>query len=213
MRPFGRLCLALAVLSSASLLAQAGAKFYVSPSGSDSNSGSFTAPWRTIQHAANSVKAGATVYVETGIYHESISFPESGTASEPITFLNYPGQMPTIDGTGLKVNGTQGLVNIVNQSYITVEGFDIRNYTTTDPNLTPAGIWITGSGAGVQLLNNHVHNITTKAEATGNAFGIAAYGTSITPIDQLTMCATMCFTTPIRWASRSVAMAIASKAT
>lgn len=187
MRSSIRLCLALAVLNSASLLAQSGSKFYVSPTGNDSNSGSFTAPWRTIQHAANSVTAGATVYVETGVYHESVNFPARGTASLPITFTNYPGQTPAIDGTGLKVNGTQGLINIVNQSYITIQGFEIRNYTTTNPSLTPAGIWITGSGTGVQLLNNRVHNISTKAEATGNAFGIAAYGTSITPIDQLTI--------------------------
>jgi len=188
MRSSRRLGLALAVLSSASLLAQSGAKFYVSPSGSNSNSGSFTAPWRTIQHAANSAKAGATVYVEAGIYHESVNFPESGTASEPITFVNYPGEAPTLDGTGLRVNNTQGLFNIVNQSYITVQGFEIRNYTTADPNLTPAGIWITGSGSGVRLLNNRVHNITTTAEGSGgNAFGIAVYGTVITPISQLTI--------------------------
>lgn len=188
MRPFNRLCLALALLSSPSLLAQSGAKFYVSPTGSDNNSGSFTAPWRTIRHAANSAKAGATVYVETGIYHESVTFPASGTASEPITFVNYPGETPILDGTGLKPQDTQGLVNIVNQSYVTVQGFEIRNYTTPDPGVTPAGIWITGWGTGVRLLNNRVHHITTTAEGRGgNAFGIAVYGTAVTPISQLTI--------------------------
>jgi hypothetical protein len=178
----------LALIAFTSLtLAQSGSAFYVAKNGSDSNSGSFTAPWLTIQHAANSVTAGATVYVEAGVYNESVNFPASGTASNPITFTNYPGQTATIDGTGRSVNGTQGLINIVNQSYITINGFEIRNYTTSSSGLTPAGIWVTGSGSGVQLINNIVHNITTKAERAGNAFGIAVYGTSSTPITQITI--------------------------
>ena len=179
--------LSLASLFAHAALAQSGASFYVAKNGNDNNSGSFTAPWLTIQHAANTVTAGATVYVETGVYNESVSFPNSGTASNYITFTNYPGESAVIDGTGLSVNGTQGLVNIVNRSYITISGFEIRNYTTSSASLTPAGIWVSGSGTGVQLLNNLVHNITTKAEKNGNAFGIAVYGTSSTPITQITI--------------------------
>jgi Right handed beta helix region len=181
-----KLCFVLAAFTSISF-AQSGSTFYVSKTGSNSNSGSYTAPWLTIQHAANTVTAGATVYVESGVYNESVSFPASGTASNPITFASYPGQTATIDGTGLSVTGTQGLINIINQSYITVNGFEIRNYTTSSASPTPAGIWITGSGTGVQLLNNLVHNITTTSEKNGNAFGIAVYGTSSTPITQLTI--------------------------
>ena len=171
----------------ASAFAQSGSTFYVAKSGSNSNSGSFTAPWLTIQHAATTVTAGATVYVETGVYNESVNFPNSGTASNPITFANYPGETATIDGTGLSVSGTQGLINIVNGSYITINGFQIQNFTTSKAAATPAGIWITGSGSGVKILNNQVHNITTTIEKTGNAFGIAVYGTSSTPITQITI--------------------------
>jgi hypothetical protein len=177
----------VALLVPLSLIAQSGSTFYVSKSGSDTNSGSFTAPWLTIQHAANSVTAGATVYVESGTYNESVNLPNSGTAANPITFANYPGQAAVIDGTGLKVSGVQGLVNIVNQSYVTISGFEIRNYTTASANPTPVGIWVTGSGSGVQLLNNIVHNITTTSEKNGNAFGIAVYGTSSTPITNITI--------------------------
>jgi hypothetical protein len=178
--------LALLALTATSL-AQSGSTFYVSKSGSNSNSGSYTAPWLTIQHAASTVTAGATVYVETGTYNESVNFPNSGTSSNPITFANYPGETATIDGTGLTVSGTQGLINIVNGSYITINGFQIQNYTTSKAAATPAGIWITGSGTGVKILNNQVHNITTTTEKNGNAFGIAVYGTSSTPITQITI--------------------------
>ncbi len=182
-----KMCFVLVVFTSSLLLAQSGSTFYVAKGGSNSNSGSFTAPWLTIQHAASSVSAGATVYVEAGVYNESVSFPASGTSSNYITFASYPGQTAIIDGTGLSVTGTQGLINIVNQSYITINGFEIRNYTTSSSAPTPAGIWVTGSGTGVQLLNNLVHNITTTSEKNGNAFGIAVYGTSSTPITNLTI--------------------------
>ncbi len=182
-----KLSLVLIALTSISL-AQSGSTFYVSKSGNDKNSGSFTSPWLTIQHAATTATAGATVYVETGVYNESVNFPNSGTSTAPITFASYTGETATIDGTGLSVTGVQGLINIVNQSYITISGFEIRNYSTTNVNVTPAGIWITGGGTGIQILNNLVHNITCLEKSSGgNAFGIAVYGTSSTPISNLTI--------------------------
>ena len=169
-----------------SLSAQIGATFFVSKKGSDSNPGTIGSPWLTIQHAANSVSAGATVYVLGGVYNESVNFPASGTVSAPITFQSYPGQTAIIDGTGVSVNGAQGLINIVgDRSYITINGFEIRHYTTDSEDNVPTGVWITGSGTGIQILNNRVHGITTRAEANGNAFGISVYGTSQTPITQL----------------------------
>jgi hypothetical protein len=163
--------------------------YYVSTAGSDSNPGTLNAPWRTIQHAADVVTAGATVYVFGGVYNELVTFPASGTASAPITFESYPGQTAVIDGSGLKCcgsSGTQGLVTIAgNLSFITISGFELRNYTTSNPQNTPAGVWITGSGTGIKILNNVVHAIATTSEKKGNAFGISVYGTSQTPITGL----------------------------
>ena len=173
------------LFASISLLAQSGPTYYVSTSGSDTNPGTLAKPWLTIQHAANTATAGATVYVFGGVYNQSINFPNSGTPWAPITFESYPGQTAVIDGTGLSPSDTQGLINIINQSYVTISGFEIRNYTTSDSTVVPAGVWITGYGTGVEILNNQVHDITTTSEADGNAFGISAYGTSQTPITQL----------------------------
>jgi hypothetical protein len=179
----------LVLVLAPSLAGQTGATYYVSATGNNSNPGTLSAPWLTIQHAANTVKAGATVYVLGGVYHESVNFSRSGTASEPITFESYPGETAVIDGTGVSCCGssqTQGLINMTGSlSYITISGFEVRNYTTSKAADTPAGVWITGSGTGIQILNNLVHNITTTSEANGNAFGISVYGTSKTPITQL----------------------------
>src|SRR5262249_26099829 len=64
-----------------------GPTFYVATTGTDSNDGSAAHPWKTIQHAANSVGAGATVFVADGTYNEcSVAISHSGTSSAPITF-------------------------------------------------------------------------------------------------------------------------------
>jgi hypothetical protein len=179
----------LVLVLAPSLAGQTGATYYVSTTGNNSNPGTISAPWLTIQHAANTVKAGATVYALGGVYNESVNFSTSGTASEPIRFESYPGETAVIDGTGVSCCGssqTHGLINMTGSlSHITIRGFEIRNYTTSKAADTPAGVWITGSGTGIQILNNRVHNITTTSEANGNAFGISVYGTSKTPIKQL----------------------------
>jgi len=158
-----------------------GALFYVANSGSNTNPGTISAPWQTIQHAASTVTAGSTVYVRAGTYNESVNIAVSGSATAgPVTFQSYPGETAIVDGTGLtpSTSDVQGLFNLVNQSYVTIQGFEIRNYTTSNANATPAGIWVTGSGSNIQLLNNVVHNITTTSEKNGNAFGIAVYGSA-----------------------------------
>ena len=163
------------------ITATTGLAFYVSTTGSDSNPGTLSSPWRTIQHAANSVQAGDSVYVRGGVYNESVNISVSGSAiAGPITFQTYPGEQAIVDGTGLvsPTSGTQGLINIVNQSYISIQGLEIRNYQTSSASGTPAGIWVSGSGSNIQIVNNLIHNIVTTSETTGSAFGIAVYGTA-----------------------------------
>jgi len=60
---------------------RSGATFFVSTTGNDANAGTSSAPWRTIQHAANSVHAGGTVQVLGGVYNESVTIPSSGNAT------------------------------------------------------------------------------------------------------------------------------------
>ena len=156
------------------------AAFYVSTAGNDSNPGTITSPWRTIQHAASTVAAGSIVYVRAGTYNESVTIGVSGSAAAgPVIFQSYPGETAVVDGTGLTPpSDIHGLFNITNQSYVTIQGFEVRNYATSSSSAYPAGIWVTGAGSNVQILNNLVHNITTSSEKNGSAYGIAVYGTS-----------------------------------
>jgi uncharacterized protein YjdB len=181
---------ALTVTASSPVTANA---FYVATTGSDSNPGTLTSPWKTIQHAASTVQAGDTVYIRGGTYTESVSIGVSGSATAgPVTFQSYPGEQAIIDGTGLtpSTSDVQGLINIVSRSFVTINGLEIQNYQTSNANAVPAGIWITGSGSNIQILNNIVHDIVTTSEANGNAFGIAVYGsgsTATTSLDSVTL--------------------------
>ena len=167
--------------ASVTITAVIGMAFYVSTTGSDSNPGTISSPWRTIQHAANSVLAGDTVFVRGGVYNESVNISVSGSAAAgPITFQSFPGEQAIVDGTGLvpSTSTTQGLINITNQTYISIQGFEIRNYQTASASAIPAGFWVSGSGSNIRILSNIIHNIVTTSETTGNAFGIAVYGTA-----------------------------------
>ena len=160
--------------------ASTGTTYFVATTGSDSNAGSFTAPWRHLQHAANLVHAGDTVYVRGGVYAEYVSFPTSGSSSAGyITFSSYSGELATLDGTGLSIpTGQWGMFTIQSQSYLVINGFEVRNYKTSSTANTPIGIYLVGAGSNLQVLNNHIHHITTTASGcNANALGVAVYGT------------------------------------
>ncbi|MCP4661755.1 MAG: dimethyl sulfoxide reductase anchor subunit [bacterium] len=96
----GRPILTLSVLAIAISMMPAGAaELYVSPSGSDADSG-LTADdaFRTIQHAADLAGAGDTVHVLPGTYVEEVGVYTSGAAGSPITFLAAGGGPVILDG-------------------------------------------------------------------------------------------------------------------
>ncbi len=151
--------------------------YYVSSSGSDANPGTLAAPWRHIQYGLDRVGPGSTVNVMTGIYNETVTFHASGSVSGGYIILqNAPGQAPVIDGTGLPISGETGLVVIENKAYVKLIGFEIRNLKAGGASSAfPAGIWIRGSGAFIEIRNNLVHDIENSCSRCG-AHGIAVYG-------------------------------------
>jgi hypothetical protein len=165
--------------------AQPSTSFYVATTGNDSNAGSELAPWRTIQHAADTVHAGSTVYVRGGTYEELVRINVSGNANDGfITFKSYPGEAAVLDASHFTPEDRQGVLTIQNQSYVRIEGFEIRNFRTAEHHLTPMGINVIGSGSHIELLKNNVHDIQQtfpgrdRPGSGGNGFGIAVYGTN-----------------------------------
>lgn len=100
--------------------------YYVAPNGDDSNPGTVTQPWRTIQHAADTMVAGETALIRNGVYYEQVKTEHNGdTAGGYIAFSAYPGETPVIDGTGVDT-GNNGFG--IDHSYIKILGLEIRNW-------------------------------------------------------------------------------------
>ncbi len=182
-----------ALLAFVAAFSQTNTSYYVSTTGNDSNPGSQAAPWRTIQHAANHARSGSTVNVRAGIYEELVSINVSGNANDGfVTFKGYPGETAVLDASHFTPSGRQGVLTIHNQSYVRIEGLEIRNFRTAEHRLAPLGINVIGSGSHIELLKNNVHDIQQtfpgrdKPGSGGNGFGIAVYGTDAeTPITDL----------------------------
>ena len=73
-------------------------EYYVSSTGSDDADGTSAAPWRTIQKAAEVMKAGDRCIVRAGIYREQIRPGRTGTADKPLEFIAADGDEVVIAG-------------------------------------------------------------------------------------------------------------------
>lgn len=125
-RALGACVLATALLP---IVAAHATTYYVSTSGSNSNPGTSSQPWRTVSYATSKMVAGDTTYVRGGTYNEvTIRFGKSGTQSAPIKLLNVSGQSPIIRLS----SSSQVLIQHSSDfrkgvGWITIEGFDIGN--------------------------------------------------------------------------------------
>jgi hypothetical protein len=136
------LCLASGVLAK---------DYYVSKDGSDSNPGTQTDPWLTIQKAADTMAAGDTVLVSAGSYNERVITKADGGPDSYIRFM--------VSGTDLVTMGGFEL----NHDYIHVEGFDI---TGTLPSSYTGYINFSPGSKGCIALHNKLHDGET------NVFGV-----------------------------------------
>lgn len=128
------------VLFLSAIAAAHGATYYVSTTGSDSNSGSASAPF---QHVSKGVAAatnpGDTVIVMNGTYgNEGVVEPNfvvtlnhSGTAGNPITIMAQNRGQAILDSqntsTSTSCNGAAAYFNLYNASFIVIQGFVIQN--------------------------------------------------------------------------------------
>lgn len=134
------------------LAASRGTAYYVSPLGSDGASGSAGSPWRTIQKALNTLRPGETAFVRTGTYTESLVASRSGTAADPITVRNMPGERPTVRArTGATNNYA---LYVPGASYVRVQGFVMEG--ATGPS--SANVYFAGAAHHIEVSDCEVRN-------------------------------------------------------
>jgi hypothetical protein len=138
-----------------------GATFYVSTSGSDANSGTASAPYRTISHAYAQASAGTTIIVAPGTYTDyqsgwGLHLGKSGTSGSPIVLQSQVRGGAIIDGQNAS---DRNEAVYIDGSYNVVSGFVIRN----GPN---GGISIWGNGN--QILYNEIHHNGNPASTSSN---------------------------------------------
>ncbi len=141
-----------------------GKEWHVSPQGSDQAEGSADAPLLTVQRGCDLAAPGDTILVAKGTYTGGITFPTSGTAAAPITLKAMDGAV--LSAKGLKV---ENVVLIQDRDFIKVIGFEITSLKARDGS----GIRILGSGQGIELRKNRIHEIRGT-----DAMGITVYGTN-----------------------------------
>jgi parallel beta-helix repeat protein len=144
-------------------------EYYVSTSGSDSNPGTMNQPWRTVRKAANTLRAGDTLYIRAGTYRERVVPKYSGKPGKYITYTAYPGDTVIIDGLEVEMPPFWGgLLDITGKEYITISGLQIRNAGPDDNN---QGILVDGSNY-IIIENNHTYNTTSSGIGVWNSSNI-----------------------------------------
>jgi len=136
--------------------------YYVALSGNDTTgNGSAASPWRTIQKAASTIPAGATVHVAPGTYNErvSIAAAKSGSASARTAIV--------ADGAVIVAQGF-----VVSSSYTDLTGFEV----------TPGGASVNYDAGQVDIYGDYnvVSGFNVHHTVNGSAFAFrngASYNT------------------------------------
>ncbi len=137
--------------------------YYVSPSGSDSNSGSSSSPFQTLQRGVNAANPGDIIIVRDGLYGPGsvgpngfpVNINKAGTSSAPITLVAEHKWGAVLDGqmqchSWINLQGASAWWNL--------QGFEIRNTLW-------GGLWSNSlGGKNITAKGNHIHHIGNRIE-------------------------------------------------
>jgi parallel beta-helix repeat protein len=152
------------------------ATYYVATTGSNTNPGSQSQPFRTIDQGVSVLRAGDTLYIRQGTYtNQSIGCPSevpvpSGTSwSNAVTIAGYPGETVTLTGyhVGLCLfnvsylivdnliidasrGGNSGIFFNCDVHHIRFQNGEVKN--------SPDDTLVFGCGSHVEVLNSKIHN-------------------------------------------------------
>lgn len=125
---------------------------YVANEGADSNPGSRSEPFRTIQRATRVATPGTVVHVAPGIYRENVVTRAHGTAAARVRYVSTAKWGAKIIGSGTEFMWTN------RGSYVDIVGFDISG---------SGRVGILNLGSHTLIQNNHVHHLKVSGGCTG----------------------------------------------
>lgn len=110
--------------------AKAACNYFIAPSGSDQASGTLSSPWKTINHGSSKLTPGQTLCARGGTYYgqAGLIWKSSGTASNPVTFRNYPGERAVFDGQWGDTGTAGEFLVFSNNSHVIVDGVTVQRY-------------------------------------------------------------------------------------
>jgi parallel beta-helix repeat protein len=129
-----------------------GNTYYVSTAGNDSNPGTQSQPWRTIQKAADTMTLADTVYVNAGVYDERVTVDNSGNPGAMISFI----ANGTVECQGFNVYG----------NYVRIKGFKVTSLVS-GWHIDAYGIYIGGDYCIIE--DNYVYYCPNAGICTGGS--------------------------------------------
>jgi hypothetical protein len=185
MRPGNRIASAVtaAVLASAALLpaghavAASPAVLWVSPSGSDSATGTQAWPLRTLQQALDEAGPGTRIHLQAGSYSQDVTTRTDGTASQRIVIQGPSSGTATLSGTGHIV--------AIRNSYYTLEGFTIDGQPAIE-SIYPVATW-PDTASGMASFKSQVSPLARNDKLIYIDSGSAAAGVTGTVVNHMTL--------------------------
>jgi len=147
------------------------ATYYVAPSGgSNSNPGTISQPFATLQKAHDVANAGDLIYMRGGTHMPSAqtTITRAGTSTARIRVENYPGEVAVVDGTNIPSNpgDPYWIVRIQpGGNYWHIKGIEWLN------NHDGGGITIFSSGNIIEMNNVHHNGRDSSWASSGIAVG------------------------------------------
>jgi hypothetical protein len=129
--------------------------YYVSPSGSDTNPGTFTQPFRTLARGTGVLKPGSILYVRGGTYAESLvdKIPSGTSWNAPVTVAAYAAEtaivQPTSGNFVVRIGGAS--------SYIVLSGLVFDGSLVASANVYIAAGFL-GTPHHIRITNSEVRN-------------------------------------------------------
>jgi len=137
--------------------ASANNTYYTAPTGLDANSGTLSAPFKTIAKGVSVLKPGDILYIRAGTYDEAIDneVPSGTSWANPVTLAAYPGETVTIQPTDSRVVLISSPVSYIIFQDLILDG---SNLTTAYPVVYINNMYGTGTPHHLRFIGGEIRN-------------------------------------------------------